>query len=388
MKKLAPLALAFAALAALALTGPGCADTDPGDDGDDESSEGSAWEHAREQDQDLKDSSCSGINVPDHSGFQKRIALTFDDGPNVATTPHVLDVLKAHGIHATFMINGKRVTGDAQRAVLERTLREGHMLGNHTQDHLDATTLSTTALRTQIEKTDTVLRDAGITPKYFRFPFGASNCATADIARSYGYTITGWHIDSADWCFASGNGTCPKATFKYVDDAYRSDLVGLTVSQAKSTNGGIILFHDIHANTANHLDEIITRLEAEGFTFTTIDDLETFPRLNAGNPASQPFTGTACTSDEACAYDGGYCLRGATVDGVCSMNCEGYCDDLDGHAPTFCAEINPSYGACLPKAHVTNDDCKGLAGTTAKLVNRYIGSSSAKAATATVCIPE
>jgi peptidoglycan/xylan/chitin deacetylase (PgdA/CDA1 family) len=388
MNKLAPLALAFAAVSALALAAPGCVESGPGDEDDDEDSVGAEWEHAFEQQQDLKDSSCSGVTVPDHSGFNKRIALTFDDGPNLETTPEVLDILKAHGIHAAFMINGKRVTSDAHRALLDRVLREGHILGNHTQDHKNATELSSSELRSQIEKTDAVLRATGITPKYFRFPFGASNCATADTARSYGYTITGWHIDSADWCFASGGGTCPKSTFKYVDDRYRSDLVGLTLSQAKSTGGGIILFHDIHANTANHLDEILTRLESEGFTFTTIDDTTTFPRLNSGNTAALPFIGTACQADETCAYTGGYCLRGDTADGVCSANCNGYCDDLDGHAPTFCAEINPSFGACLPKAHVTNDDCKSLPGTTAKTVDRYIGTSTAPAATATVCVPQ
>jgi peptidoglycan/xylan/chitin deacetylase (PgdA/CDA1 family) len=329
------------------------------------------------------------VNVPDKSGFHKKVALTFDDGPNLQTTPHVLDVLKEHGIHAAFLINGKRVTTDAHRALLDRMIREGHIIGNHTQDHQNATTLSESAFRSQVDKTDAVIRAAGVTPKYFRFPFGASSCNTAKIVRDdYGFVITGWHIDSADWCFASGGGSCPKSTFKYVADEYRNDMIGLTLSQVENTGGGIVLFHDIHPNTANNLDAILDRLEAEGFTFTTIDDTTTFPKLNSENPSALPFVGTTCQADEACAFTDGYCLRGSTTSGVCSQACEGYCPDSDGHAPTFCAAVNPSAGACLPKAGLLNDDCKGLPGTAAVELDRFIGSSTAPATKATVCVPQ
>ena len=53
---------------------------------------------------------CSGVRVPDRSGFAKRIALTFDDGPNPATTPKVIDVLKRHHAPATFFINGSKLS--------------------------------------------------------------------------------------------------------------------------------------------------------------------------------------------------------------------------------------------------------------------------------------
>lgn len=388
MTRSARSALALAALAALALMAPACVTEGPDDEEHDEDDVAAEWEEAYEQQQDLKDASCSGVIVPDKSGFAKKVALTFDDGPNLETTPHVLDVLKEHGIHATFLINGKRVTSDAHRALLQRMIREGHIVGNHTHDHKNSTTLSESEFRSQVEKTDAVIRAAGITPKYFRFPFGASTCKTASIVRDYGYVITGWHIDSADWCFASGGGTCPKSTFKYVPDQYRNDMSALTLSQVKNTGGGIVLFHDIHANTANHLDAIIDTLESEGFTFTNVDDLQTFPRLNADNETALPFIGTSCKTDEVCAYDQGYCLRGGTADGVCSQACEGFCPDADGHAPTFCAAVNPSAGACLPKADLLNDDCKALPGTVAKELDRFVGSSSAMAAKATVCVPQ
>lgn len=337
---------------------------------------------------DQTDNACSGVRVPDRNGFQKRIALTFDDGPNLETTPKVLDILKARGIHATFLINGNRVTSDAHRQLLARMLAEGHIIGNHTHEHKNATELGTAQFTSQLERTDQILRDAGVQPRYFRFPFGASNCTTAQIVKDHGYIITGWHIDSADWCFAAGGGVCKKSTFKYVPDQYRSDMKALTLSQVHDTNGGIVLFHDIHPNTANNLAGIVDALSADGYTFTNVDDTHTFPKLNGQDAAAAPFIGTSCSNDQVCGFDNGYCLTANTQNGVCSMNCEGTCPDLDGHAPTFCAAVNPSQGACLPKSAPENGACSLLPGTEAVVLPRYIGTSSASAASATVCLPK
>lgn len=65
-----------------------------------------AWEDAYEQNEMGKadSSGCSGVVVPDKNGFAKRVALTFDDGPNPETTPQVLDILKQYGVKATFFI--------------------------------------------------------------------------------------------------------------------------------------------------------------------------------------------------------------------------------------------------------------------------------------------
>jgi peptidoglycan/xylan/chitin deacetylase (PgdA/CDA1 family) len=337
---------------------------------------------------DYTDASCSGTRVPDRNGFAKRVALTFDDGPKLDTTPVVLDLLKARGIQATFLINGGKVTSDAHRALLARMVAEGHLLGNHTHTHVDATAVSDATLRAEIEKTDAVLRAAGVTPRFFRFPYGASNCATAQTVRSYGYSVLGWHIDTADWCFASGKGTCPKSTFQYVPDEYRDDMVGLTVAQVKVTNGGVVLFHDIHANTVNQLGAILDALTDEGFSFTNVDDASVFPKLNGQDAALPPFVGTSCTKDEACAFEGGYCLAASTATGVCSRPCDGYCADADGYAETFCAAVNPSQGTCLPKAAPENQGCKLLPGTAPVELPRFVEKSGAPASKDTVCLPQ
>ena len=381
--------LFFAALAALTATlGFGCA---PQDDAAEESAEEHAndWEKAREA--PVSDPSCSGIVVPDHANFNHKIALTFDDGPNLETTPKVLAVLKKHSAQGLFLLNGMRVTSAAHTKLLHDMLDAGHLLGNHTQHHLNAVEQTTTKLKSEIEGTDKILFDLGFTPKYFRFPFGSSNCDTAKLARSYGYTITGWHVDSADWCFAAGGGVCKKSTFKYVDDAFRSDMGGYILSQVQGTKGGVVLFHDIHANTANNLDVILGALEDQGYSFVRIDDATVFPKLNGAAPAPTVWIGSPCKVDGDCSFDKtGYCLKATGAEsGVCSIPCEGYCPDKDGFAGTFCATVGgdtPS-GTCAQKSETENDAGAKLAGTKATTVDRFVGASTAKPATAEVCLP-
>jgi hypothetical protein len=133
------------------------------------------------------------------------------------------------------------------------------ILGNHSQNHLDFATLSLSKAATEMDRTAEAVTAAGEPMHWFRFPFGSSTCATMNLVKQRGWTAVGWHIDSADWCYAAGGGVCKKSTFKYVPDSQRSNMLGYIMSQVASTGGGVILFHDIHANTANNLDSARSR---------------------------------------------------------------------------------------------------------------------------------
>jgi len=375
-------------LAVLSLASACAAAPDDPDDGNATHS----WERSFAEAQAGKadGTSCNGVWVPDQHGFQKRVALTFDDGPNPETTPAVLDLLAAHQIQATFFINGNKVSSDAARAVLARERGEGHLIGNHSQTHADFQDMTSSAQMTAaVADTQVVLQSAGITPGYFRFPFGSATCSAMGIVQGFGLKVTGWNVDSADWCFAAGQGRCPRSTFKYVPNSYRDDMVGYTLSQIRARNGGIVLFHDIHPNTVAHLEPIISTLEAEGFSFVRIDDTATFPLLNGIVP---PFVGDPCTTDAECEFEGGSCHRftansGASA-GFCSASCAGTCPDQSGKAPTFCASLDGGLsGSCVSKSNTQNASCAAIPGTVAAQVNRFVGSSGAPAATATVCMP-
>jgi len=348
---------------------------------------------------------CSGTVPPDRRGFGKRIALTFDDGPDLAKTPQVLEVLAAHGAQATFFVNGSKVRGDEHRALLQQVALAGHLVGNHSQNHADLSQASNEKLRSEVSQTHDALVSAGVTPQFFRFPFGAANCGAAAYVRERGYRVTGWHIDSADWCYAAargGVGHCDPATFRWVPDQYRDDIAAYVVSQARATGGGVLLFHDVHAYTVNVLDDVLSALEADGFTFVRLDDATVFPLLNEAPetpPAPQAWIGTACGDDSACVIAeagvaGGRCnvfslADDPTLYGFCTVACEGYCPDRNGAGGTFCTSLDGgATGSCVARAGEANEDCAAIAGTAPRPAERFIGSTSAAPRTITVCLPE
>lgn len=391
----------LAALLTVGLALGGCtADMMPEASGVPAEDESEAWNNAAEENLSGKADStgCSGVVVPDRNGFNKHIALTFDDGPNLATTPTVLATLAKHHAKATFFVNGGNVGTSDKKALLKQMSDEGHFIGNHSHNHKNLKNESSSTIESQVALTQNVLEGLGIKQRYFRFPFGSSSCQSASIVRSHGYAITGWHIDSADWCYSSGKGGvghCDPSVFKYVESQYRDDMVGYIVSQAKSLGGGVLLMHDIHKYTVSMLDDVLTELEDAGFKFVSLDDTSTFPLLNGGKASSSAWIGTPCTTDTACKFTAGgksgtcYDFTADGKDaGFCTVACQGYCPDQAGKAPSFCTSLNGSTGSCVSKASAENHQCADIPGTTAVKADRFIGSSTASASTATVCLPE
>ena len=133
-----------------------------------------------------------------------RVALTFDDGPGPAT-PHLLDVLAARGVHATFFLLGQNV--ERARDVAVRLAREGHVVGNHTLTHARPGTIAAAALVDEIARTDVLLadvcREAGVLPRRpipVRLPYGPAPGDDRLVAlASIGRTHTHWTADFDDW---------------------------------------------------------------------------------------------------------------------------------------------------------------------------------------------
>ncbi len=102
------------------------------------------------------------------------VALTFDDGPDGVTTPLILDLLKGHGVVATFFGIGENVGNHPD--LIRRILKEGHTLGNHTQAHDPLIMLKTARrLRDEIVAAQKVFAAHGIRPLVFRPPAGITN---------------------------------------------------------------------------------------------------------------------------------------------------------------------------------------------------------------------
>lgn len=222
-------------------------------------------------------SSCSGIAVPDRGPFHFKVALTFDDGPSIVTTPQIISILREEKVPAAFLVMGVQVNSEALRALLRDVAADPNfIIGSHSWDHPYMSKLSALRVKQQLDNNEHLLDSLGVEYSFFRFPFGSSTCATMNEVKSRGYKPLGWHISSEDWCYAA----TPDGTCEGLPDPYRNDMIGYVMSQVEQRKGGIILFHDIHQFTANHLRTLIRQLKEQGYTFVSIDDETVFPELN------------------------------------------------------------------------------------------------------------
>ncbi|MBE9389899.1 polysaccharide deacetylase family protein [Vagococcus salmoninarum] len=180
----------------------------------------------------------------------KQIALTFDDGPGEKTTPELLRLLKKHQVPATFFMLGQQV--EKFPNIVKQISEEGHELANHSYNHPDLTTLNREEVRQQINQTQSAIYQAsGVLPKYVRPPYGSFNYETAI---SIGLPIINWSVDSLDWK--------SKDEKKIVEEIIKT-------TEANS----IILTHDIHQETIDSMDKVITDLKKDGYEFVTISEL-------------------------------------------------------------------------------------------------------------------
>lgn len=126
---------------------------------------------------------------------RKKVAyLTFDDGPDPRWTPQVTEVLRKHRVKGTFFVVGNA----AQRHPrMVRTLRsQGHVVANHSYSHPVLTRQSSSAVRSQLQRTDRAIGSS----RCYRTPYGSVNRRVDTVAGSLGirYSVL-WNVDSNDW---------------------------------------------------------------------------------------------------------------------------------------------------------------------------------------------
>ena len=122
-------------------------------------------------------------------------ALTFDDGPDPATTPRLLEILDRHGAKATFFMLGQHARRHPD--LVHRIAAAGHAIANHSFDHPRLPSLSRAARRHQILACEAALAPYG--QKLFRPPRGLQSLASWLDARSLGYQVVTWNVVVWDW---------------------------------------------------------------------------------------------------------------------------------------------------------------------------------------------
>jgi peptidoglycan/xylan/chitin deacetylase (PgdA/CDA1 family) len=193
------------------------------------------------------------------------VALTFDDGPNSVTTPHVLDMLEHDHVRATFFVVGRAVLRHPE--MVRRMLRDGDEIGNHTQTHAHLNFLLTgRAIGGEIDAAQAAIRAAtGRTARYLRPPFGARDFAAVDAAHRRGLQVVMWTAMLGDEPPGTGSTELAAQLLRQVHD------------------GAIIVMHDGDQGRAGAggrsyefaaVELVIARLKAQGYRFVTISQLD------------------------------------------------------------------------------------------------------------------
>jgi len=205
----------------------------------------------------------------------RRIALTFDDGPDPRWTPKIAAILRREHVSATFFVVGSEAARHPD--LVRLVVRDGNELGNHTFTHVALSNGAGWQRRLQLDFTEAVI--VGITGHYTRFvrppysatPAAVTNQVERDLAALAGrrYLIVLANYDSEDW-------TRPGVS-RIVHNA-----------SPPGRTGGIVMFHDGGGNrseTITALARLIPLLRARGFRFVTVSELAGLPR-SAIEPAA------------------------------------------------------------------------------------------------------
>ncbi|WP_328860720.1 bifunctional polysaccharide deacetylase/glycosyltransferase family 2 protein [Streptomyces sp. NBC_00306] len=211
------------------------------------------------------------LTVPD-----RKLVLTFDDGPDPVWTPRVLDALKAHDAHAVFFITGTMASRYPD--LVARMVREGHEIGLHTFNHPDLAFQSTDRIDWELSQNQLALAGAaGIRTSLFRPPYSSSSEAldnkswpVAQYIGSHGYITVFNNTDSEDWKRPGAQAILDRAT-------------------PSGTKGSIVLMHDSggeRSQTVAALQRLLPQMKARGYTFANLTEALGAPS------AHTPVTGT------------------------------------------------------------------------------------------------
>lgn len=215
-----------------------------------------------------------------------KVALTFDDGPDPAYTPAILDILKAKKVPATFFLIGANI--EAHPGIVQRMLAEGHEVGNHTFTHPNLAETSTEAVKLELNATQRIFEAlTGYSMHLFRPPYlGDAEPASEEeiipvkVAQNLGYIIVGVHVDPLDWQVPT------------VDQMQKRIEAAITDPNPEM-RGNIIMMHDSggdRSQTVKILPGLIDKMRARGYEFVPVSELAGLTREQAMPKIAPSFT--------------------------------------------------------------------------------------------------
>lgn len=226
--------------------------------------------------------------------------LTFDDGPHPTYTAKILDVLKKHGVRASFFVLTDKVN-DKTFPLIKRMLDEGHIVGSHGPDHGRSSQLTKeqwkTAVRDSFLKLAQWYKKAGhpFTKHYYRFPYGEYGTRTdyhhINALKEVSQELMGencihmafWDVDTADWVPGMTPQEVANNIIAHNDGGIFMDFkkegnryVKVPVTIKNPPAGGVVLQHDIQLPSVQGTDLFLKEAHAKGIRIVALDEIEEF----------------------------------------------------------------------------------------------------------------
>ncbi|MES2748204.1 MAG: polysaccharide deacetylase family protein [Bacteroidota bacterium] len=184
---------------------------------------------------------------------EKKIALTFDDGPNLIT-PQILTLLKQYNAKATFFCIGKNI--EKHPKILKKTFEEGHIIGNHSFSHSHFFDFyRKEKVIAELQQTDVIIEQIiGKKPAFFRPPYGVTNPSIRRALATTNHKVIGWNIRSMDGIIQN-----KKIIFNRIS--------------SRITPGAIVLLHDTSENTVSVLEQLLLFLQSNNYQVVSLEEL-------------------------------------------------------------------------------------------------------------------
>lgn len=189
---------------------------------------------------------------------KQTIYLTFDSGYENGCTGKILDILKKHNVKAAFFLVGNYIEKNAD--LVRRMVDEGHTVGNHTMHHYDMSKIGDKATFTkELGDLEALFKEATgkDLPKFYRPPQGIYSEDNLKMAQELGYKTVFWSLAYVDWN----------------QDAQPSKEQAFGKLLPRVHNGAVVLLHSTSQTNAEILDELLTKWEAQGYRFGTVEEL-------------------------------------------------------------------------------------------------------------------
>jgi len=224
--------------------------------------------------QESMDSYPLSYTVEQYGYNDKKVALSFDDGPDPEWTPKILDILKRYNVKGTFFMIGE--VAEDYVGVMQRVYREGHEIGNHTWSHPDISEISNRQVDLELNLTERLFASKlGVQPLYFRPPYSIDQepdtndqAAPVEKIQALGYVIIGNKIDTNDW------DEHPRKSPQEITDSVFQQIEDMKTRPWN--RGSVILLHDgggDRSATIAALPVLIEALKARGYEIVPVSEL-------------------------------------------------------------------------------------------------------------------